>query len=690
MDIINHLVLAWLEEDNQKLGHFRVRPLLRETGPFTPAEIAEWRDDGYVRVVPDKTEQRSFKERMRKLGAYCLLNLTGAQADKFKSNNKYAPSKGEKNRYIIYSNAVLPVPEGSFFEVISESAMAKAITAQVYTRQGGKIQGPVDRQTGVRQDGAHPLPPDDPHIFSVTLPDGSVRLFYWPAAEAVPAAEQEPEAAATQSEPEEAAGEEMTALDQIKALDRQMLRLVQEAENPEAAKKPQEVLIADDAGTPLYHAQIEMEAPKSRRNSLAQAVENSRRAVRAEEKPESPKKNARSQPPKKSSESENEAAAPIDEALSLAWQDAADRERLTGVILSLPGAQKLLAQAMGGTSDPVLAALKAQIQDAEAERLMTVMNLNQAKAQEAQYRESLIAGLVQSEREEIDALKAKIAETRESLDQLSEKRRSLTAELEQMARQGGLRLYSAKEAEEDPSAQTVIHRITENLKAAGFQCGFNDAAALLIAAVISGANGIRLAASCDADGKDAAMAFLAAVGGSAYAGESDSVLPGGNGLLALLMPCELGYVPLQSEPLRIYYGGASVGVIEKAVRAEVRLVQSGSIPEEPAVCPTADWLKLRQKVLDIRTPLNDQAAEIIQALRKLCAKHGLVLPLAAVRYITAFAGIAQNMMEGGIQSALDYAVLLYAVPMLPKAEKANDLKEFVRSLPLTAAALELQ
>ena len=48
------------------------------------------------------------------------------------------------------------------------------------------------------------------------------------------------------------------------------------------------------------------------------------------------------------------------------------------------------------------------------------------------------------------------------------------------------------------------------------------------------------------------------------------------------------------------------------------------------------------------------------------------------------------MMEGGIQSALDYAVLLYAVPMLPKAEKANDLKEFVRSLPLTAAALELQ
>ena len=83
----------------------------------------------------------------------------------------------------------------------------------------------------------------DPRIFSVTLPDGSVRLFYWPAAEAVPAAEQELEAAATQSEPEEAAGEEMTALDQIKALDRQMLRLVQEAENPEAAKKPQEVLL---------------------------------------------------------------------------------------------------------------------------------------------------------------------------------------------------------------------------------------------------------------------------------------------------------------------------------------------------------------------------------------------------------------------------------------------------------------
>ena len=50
MDIINHLVLAWLEEDNQKLGHFRARPLLRETGPFTPAEIGELRDDGYIRI----------------------------------------------------------------------------------------------------------------------------------------------------------------------------------------------------------------------------------------------------------------------------------------------------------------------------------------------------------------------------------------------------------------------------------------------------------------------------------------------------------------------------------------------------------------------------------------------------------------------------------------------------------------
>ena len=685
MDIINHTVLAWLEEDNQRLGHFRVRPLLRETGPFTPAETGEWRDDGYVRVVPDKSEQRSCKERLRSLGDFCLLRLTGNHADKFKPNKNYAPAKGEKNRYIVYSNAVEALPEQMFYEVVPESMLPRAATARVYARLGGKIRGPVDRQTGQSLDDARQLPPDDPRIFSVTLPDGAMRLFYWPLPE-VPAAEELPsEAPAATPAEAEAPQEPQTALDQIKALDEQVRVLLKENESSEAAKKPKEVLIADDAGTPLYHVQVEAGQEKPKRNSLAQAVESSRKAA---EKTAAPAKK-KAERARAASAEKAEPAKPAD-ALESAWSERAERPALVEKLLKLPGARQLAAKAMGGGDDPVLAALKAQLQDMEAERLMTVMNLNRAREQEAQYRETLIAGLVQGERREIDMLKAEAAEAEKTLKELSEKRGELVLALEEQTRGTGLEVCAAGEAAEDPPIMTVIRRIAESLKAAGFACCINDAAALLTACGICGPNGIRLKTACAADGKDAAAALVAALGGKIAA--NGRILPGGSAVLALLMPAEVGgYTPSGSGLLHIYYGNAEpIGVLESMPRAEFMMVQSGEFPMEPAASPAADWTKLRQKLRETQTPLSGPALGILQTLRRLCGEHGIQLPLAVLRDMDRFAGIAQNLMEGGITAALDHAVLLYAVPVIGKVKNTDFLAEFCRAMPLTRAALELK
>ena len=694
MDIVNHTVLAWLEEDNQKLGHFRVRPLLRETGPFTPAEIGEWRDDGFVRVVPDKSEQRSCKERLRGLGSFCLLTLTGGHTDKFKQNKNYAPSKGEKNRYIVYSNAVEAVPADLFYEVIAESMLSRAVTAQAYVRLGGKIRGPVDRQTGHDQKDARQLPPDDPRIFSVTLPDGSVRLFYWPLKEA-PAAETPAESAAeTAVEPEAPESEPMTALDQIKALDQQMMRMVKDAEDPQAAEKPQDVLIADDAGTPLYYAQVETEAPRQKRNTLAQAVESNRRAAKPEKKDEpekkpEKKKNTRSQDQSKPAPVTAPAQAqPFADALKAEWNQA-DRKSLTAEILSLPGAREQFAQALGGSADPVLSALRAQLQDTEAERLMTVMNLNQAKAQEAQYRESLVAGLVNSERQALDELKSERDKVQEELKALGEQKAELVREQERFAGEAGLDVVCPATAQEDAPYMTVAHRVVESMRAAGFACELNDALSLLTVYAFCGAEGMKLDAQCEADGRDAAEALARALGGTAVKNAPGlRILRGGEAAVLLVHDQTWPLLPQPGRHTDVFIPGEDA---RAAALPVVRVAQSGLLPGYPADYPAVDAKALADKLEQARTPLNQAGLDIITRLMTLCAQQSVVIPLRLIRGLIAFCEAAQNYLEGGISAALDRGILIYAVPaILRSGHDAAFLSGLSPMLPLTRAALGLK
>ncbi len=683
MDIVNHTVLAWLEEDNQKLGHFRVRPLLRETGPFTPAEIGEWRDDGFIRVVPDKSEQRSFKERMRALGSFCLLTLTGQLADKFKNNKNYAPSKGEKNRYIVYSRAVAAITDGLFYEVVQESALKKAVTAQAYARLGGKIRGPVERMTGVDLDGATQLPPDDPRIFSVTLPDGTVRLFYWP--QPVEAATEEPVSA---TEPEETApAAEMTALDQIRALDQQMLRLVQNTEDPDRPQKPKTVIIPDDAGTPLYQAQVEMEQQKRRRNTLAEAVESSRKTERKADPPADPpaekKKSA-----KKAKEAASRQKADKDEdfsaTLASAWTDERARAGLIERLLSLPGSRELVAKALGGADDPVLASLKAQLQDTEAERLMTVMNMNRAKEQEAAFRDSLIAGLVNSERQEIDRLQAEAEKAAEVLKTLKAQQAELLAEQERIARGLELPVAWPSEAAQEPALSTVVHRLAECLSTAGFRCTANDAAALLLVCALDGSVGVSLCAQCGADSRAAAQALSAACGGT-LADESPDlrILKGGAAPLLLIRETAGACRPGLDSCVNLYLRADPAMPV-------VTLCQGDALPRPVTRCPAVSWSHLAGQAEALRTPLSEAAEQVIRQLRSLCAAEGVVLPLCLVAGMLRFMEAAQNILEGGITAALDYGMLMYAVPAIERGGNAfGYLSELTRALPLTRTRLRI-
>jgi len=685
MDITQHLVLAFLEEDNQKLGHFRVRPLLRETGPFTQAETAEWRDDGYIRVVPDKLEQRTFKERMRRLGSFCLLDLREGSADKFRQNKNYSPAKGEKNRFIVYSDVVVAVEKG-IYEVISETSLQNAVTPFVFARQGGKIHGPVDRLNGQRSEDDHQLLPDDPRIFSVTLPDESMRLFYWPLPETQEKQAQEErqaEAPVPEEKPEEK-NEDMTAIDQIRALDREMLNTMRmQEEGPK--EKPKDVLIPDDAGTPLYHAQVETRPAERRRNPLAQAVESTRKAAR---KVPNDKKAQRGAPAQAKDEAAAEMAAAavsadvsVDEALEAAWADRANRPGLVGRLLEMEQFKSVLSDQLGVSGDAALGVLRAQLNDLEAERLMTVMNLEKARADEEQYRRSLVDGLVESERAELKKLDLELSGQREALGKLQKQADDIV-----LARDAALdarRAVTAPQAEDDPTLRELSERLQKTLRARGFEADGNTAAALLTVFALHMDDGFALSAACLTDAEDGVDALCAALGARQAPQSGLFLLAGGSGPVILRPTGERADVAHPMMP-----------VVRAAAEGDISCVPvfplsvSGGWPETPEKWPAIDAAAFRTKVMKAQKPLTRTMKDTLVRLRGALEERGITLPLRRWAQLSAFIATAQSLLEGGAAAALDFGVVLYVLPEAASGgEDLAFISEISRALPLTLKRL---
>jgi hypothetical protein len=185
MDLTGQIVLAYLEEDDARHVLFRARPLLTATGPVSQEDIDELEQDGFLRIAPDKQEQHSFKDRMRSLGFLCLMNLSDAASalGKIRLNKNYTQGKGEHNRYIVYSDAMQPLPEGLLFEVVLEERGVQPLTKQYYLRSGGRISGPHCISDDGHCPASHSLPPDCDRLFLVEMPDKVNRMFYWPQPE---------------------------------------------------------------------------------------------------------------------------------------------------------------------------------------------------------------------------------------------------------------------------------------------------------------------------------------------------------------------------------------------------------------------------------------------------------------------------------------------------------------------------
>lgn len=184
-DINGTVTLAYVEEDNKQRVIFRVIPLCTREGVSFHDASEDFPDEGSLRIVPDKREQSTFKERMRDISGLCAIHLVNDGAKeliKVRQNRNYAPDAGEKNKLAIYSDVVCEFAEDGCFEVVQPGQDASgALTHKVIIQKDKVLYGPVlkEEASSVSLDSLHPFGNDRFLLQNIQNDLLGSRTIYW-------------------------------------------------------------------------------------------------------------------------------------------------------------------------------------------------------------------------------------------------------------------------------------------------------------------------------------------------------------------------------------------------------------------------------------------------------------------------------------------------------------------------------
>lgn len=718
MNFQGKAVLVYLEEDNIARAYFRVQPLMTQDGPLG-SMAGEYPDDGFLRIVPDKNEQHTFKERMRALSGLCLVDLRVFPMDsnKIRTNKNYSPSRGETNQFIVYSDAVRSLPDDLVFQVVAEGDVRNAMTPFVYIRNGANIQGPFRKEDVPTNAEGAKVPPDSAELHGITL-HGQDLLFYWPkpaqpepaAPAPEPAAEKEKEPApqpAPQAKPAPVKPEPApvkpavqeapkNAFEQIQTMNEQLSEKANRLK-PAAPAAPAEPAPEQPAkpltGTKLYQTPQRQVSPRRAHNPLMEVVESQRYSSRFEvSRYEAPGATIPQNTELK------EVANPADtfkRALAGMSHSPEAQRQAVDMMLAQSGMKPILAKALGReTNDLTLAAMHAQLQELEAERLMTLMQLDDAKKNVQSAREQALGNLNMAEQKKLDQLHIAQQNAQNALDQLNKtleplekKRQEALQAIEAMRAAGDPRLLAAPLGQ-DVAKEELISRVETCMKAAGFVMEEGDALALLAAFALSRAS-FEIDSDTEADAQSALEAFARALGAPLVESNWEETLtpaPGGSA------PILVEYNEVR-HPLAV---NVRIGVSSKWEKAEdwvfpcacARVpVNQDALPKAlPEYAPVS--LRCVREAFSGSTALNDETAAAIASLRKCLREAGASLPLASLDMICRFISATQNEFKGGVLEAMDRAASLYVLPhMRDNGVDAETVKPLFAAMTRTLKAL---
>ena len=728
MNLEHELVFALIEEDNVQRAYFRVRPLLTLHGDVQEEAARLWPDGGCLRVVPDRNEQHTFKERMRSLGGWCVMDLMGipADANKIRTNKNYRPERGEINQYVLYSDTVRPLPEHTFFEVLEGApedyaALAgKAVTPLFYIRREDTLFGPVRRSEPEKPETAAAA---EGVLYPLTCPDQPQRmLLCMEEKRPVP----NPKPAPAEDEPLPI-GRTLNILDQnknfeetLQGLDQPLSSSANLLRQPQSGPASSPKAVRNDpaqplTGTPLIRAQVRTSVPPPK-NRLQEVVASQWRVARNEPPAEPLPSGARLR------QVEN----PVENActaMRAAWQMPEARNQLVDFLLSLDGMRaKIEPKLAASAGDSALQrVLQSRLQDLEAERLSALLQLDRAKGDLENFRKEIINSMPEKLRQEnarydeaLAAHEASIAHAKKELNELLAQRDELLHRVDEL-RQSALPAALAKALADAQMAapmtgtplrmtcvsgmqlspEALVDRWYAACGASGMNISRNEAVALL--ALLAICPRIGLAAATPA----AAATFMRNIAlhmgwlnGFAQQVSQEQrplISPApADATPALLLTALPAYAPLEHATKVLLARGAAPLVRNVAYETSPWPVYPMNalpyVPEqqedtsaEPVSAASLQALAACQGASD---------AEIDQALQGVLAQ---IAPLsgAAGREMHRFVSACAALMEGGLPAACDWAILLWVLPAMERSAKAvAAMRPLLEEYPLSMARLQ--
>lgn len=684
MQLPQSITVAYLEEDPLHKALFRLRPLLDAGGIYTEAPKKQFPDDGYLRIVPDRQEQSSFRARMRGLGSLCLIDLqkSGNENVKIRQNKNYSAAKKEFNRYAIYSDVVLPLPSDLVYEVLTLPSDAKGFTPEqeiafmtpkAYVQRGTKWYGPFSTPPKRLQKEVER--PSSQAVFTLSLPDGSSHTLYW-AKELQPGAANP--AAKPQDESELEIGKPLSILDTSIDFEEQLTRIAQplssganfldgyKAPPPPPAERDEGPVVI--TGTPLIPVAPAPVKGPSLKNNLNQVVESKWQASRNTQNTTTPSKGT----------------------------PATARKKETSVSLTDPAAG-------------VVAAMADQLQTMEGERLALVMQLERAKADMAAFTAEALTMTTAKQRTDLESLKKQVKSSQESLDKLR-------SEIDALTRQRDNAVMALSQAEtmesmlqlgtnnaplrigQVPGTDVPMSILAKNLFYAlgkgQYDITQDDAVnfILLLAlypktkvchpSISESARFIRIAlrglglqrAIGETDSSHRGIQWLTSISGG-----SPAVLITTNETMANLPP--QGREMLLSTSINTNSDSSLYSVPHLHVPDMLPLTAWPPREDTISSGPTPSLAALQSLVKDAQE-VPTECLTFVEEIRKTLADAAIFIPYETLRQAGEYIAQAAKYMDGGVAAAMDFAMAQFVLPLCPPGLKLQDrLTPFLSALP---------
>lgn len=486
----------------------------------------------------------------------------------------------------------------------------------------------------------------------------------------------------------------MTAQDQIRRLNSDAVSDLSKNNTAAPAAPAQPEQERRVGGTPLYRGGNVPAPRRIAHNPLPSLVEHHMTAQKYEAPGQALPQNAKLR----------RVQNPVEDAkstLESAWRMPEIQPQLLDAVLKLPGMPAMMTSALFKTNNnAVVASAQAQLEDMEASRLSLLMQLDEANEKLDELCRKAMARATRDERSALDRLKNDTENAKRACDKMEAQREKLMAERDALMKeinQSAQRLCErvrviAPAAGEHATLNALCDRVVAAMRAAGFVFGWDDAVNILTLLALSPCL-LALSAKNVSDAHLAAHTLLAALGARDTDDASGElayvVAEGGDALLAIvadrpasvtgectcLLPCTGGYYA------------------DKGARTlPVACLRAGSALKTavtPAVQTPVKRACLVQAMLEKATELPQETLTFLSQVFDALSQAGMPLPLCEQRLTLRYISACAQTMEGGVATALDYAMSAFVVPHIKYHQlKTDAVAPLLRGLPRALECLQ--